>query len=413
MATLTGQRVNSTYKDLLQVPNSNTGLDGTLRAVESGAGTSSALLISTAGIRSSGTLAVTGASTLSSTLAVTGATTLSSTLSVTGNATFSGNVSVVGSLTLSTPVGLSSGGTNASLTADNGAIPYSTGAALALLSSTATAGRVLLSGSSAAPTWSTPTYPSASGTSGKILRSDGTNNVYSTSTFADTYSVSTILYASSANTISGLATANSGILITSGAGVPSISSTLPTAVQDNITRVGTVTAGIWTGTTIAVANGGTGVTSSNPLIQRVNSSTGAVATGASAIPFDDTIPQNTEGTEFLSLAITPKNSANILEIEILGYFSPNAVREVIGALFQDTTASALAATSCTVLTASAICVLKLKHTMVAGTTSATTFKFRAGMSSVAGATLTFNGVATVRMFGGVNNSYITIKEYQS
>ena len=49
-----------------------------------------------------------------------------------------------------------------------------------------------------------------------------------------------LLYSSAANTISGLATANNGILITSSAGVPSISSTLPATVQGNITALGTI-----------------------------------------------------------------------------------------------------------------------------------------------------------------------------
>lgn len=50
---------------------------------------------------------------------------------------------------------------------------------------TAAAGKVLQSaGAGVAPTYSTPTYPSASGTSRKIIVSDGTNNVYSTETWA-------------------------------------------------------------------------------------------------------------------------------------------------------------------------------------------------------------------------------------
>lgn len=61
-------------------------------------------------------------------------------------------------------------------------------------------------------------------TSGKILRGDGSNMVLSTSTFSDTYSASTILYSNGANTVTGLATANSGILITDSSGVPSIGS---------------------------------------------------------------------------------------------------------------------------------------------------------------------------------------------
>jgi len=53
-----------------------------------------------------------------------------------------------------------------------------------------------------------------------------------------------LLYSSATSTIAGLATANDGVLITSGTGVPSISSTLPTTVQTNITRLGTINQSI-------------------------------------------------------------------------------------------------------------------------------------------------------------------------
>lgn len=128
---------------------------------------------------------------------------------------------------------LANGGTNANLTADNGAVFYSDASGAALLASTATANQVLLSGSSAAPSWSTATYPA-------------------------TTTISQLLYSSSANTVTGLATGNDGVLITSGTGVPSISSTIPAATQANITAVGTVTSGTWNATDIAVADGGTG-----------------------------------------------------------------------------------------------------------------------------------------------------------
>ena len=134
-----------------------------------------------------------------------------------------------------TLIALAYGGTNANLTASNGGIFYSTASAGAILAGTATADQVLLSGSSTTPAWSTATYPA-------------------------TTTINQLLYSSSANTIAGLATANSGILITSSGGVPSISSTLPTGVQTNITELGTITTGVWNGTTIVVANGGTGNT---------------------------------------------------------------------------------------------------------------------------------------------------------
>ena len=47
MAALTGNSIASTYKDLLQVSNSNSGVDSTVRVVSDGEGTSSALYLST------------------------------------------------------------------------------------------------------------------------------------------------------------------------------------------------------------------------------------------------------------------------------------------------------------------------------------------------------------------------------
>lgn len=74
---------------------------------------------------------------------------------------------------------LSKGGTNANLTASNGGILYSTASAAAILSGTATAGQMLQSGASTTPAWSTATYPATAGTSGNVLKSDGTNIVSS------------------------------------------------------------------------------------------------------------------------------------------------------------------------------------------------------------------------------------------
>jgi hypothetical protein len=79
-----------------------------------------------------------------------------------------------------TDVALADGGTGASLTASNGGIFYSTATAGAILAGTATANKVLMSGASGAPSWSTPTFPNASATTGKYIRSDGTNWIAST-----------------------------------------------------------------------------------------------------------------------------------------------------------------------------------------------------------------------------------------
>lgn len=49
-------------------------------------------------------------------------------------------------------------------------------------------------------------------------------------------------YAGSGTAVSGLATANNGVLVTSAGGVPSISGTLPAAVQGNITSLGIISS---------------------------------------------------------------------------------------------------------------------------------------------------------------------------
>jgi hypothetical protein len=103
-------------------------------------------------------------------------------------------------------LGLTRGGTNASLTASNGGIVWSNATQLQVLAGTATAGQILQSGSSATPSWSTTTYPA-------------------------TNAINTLLFASAANTMSALATANRGVLVTSNTGVPSILGSAATTGQ--------------------------------------------------------------------------------------------------------------------------------------------------------------------------------------
>lgn len=150
------------------------------------------------------------------------------------------------------------------------------------------------------------------------------------------------------------------------------------------------------------------------VVQVVKTQTGAVATGTTVMPVDDTIPQNTEGDEYMTLAITPKATTNILVIDVVAQVSVASAQRIGGAIFQDSTANALAATSVGSTTNgwdAAIIPIYIRHTMVAGTTSATTFKFRAG--AVGATTTTFNGQSGARLFGGVMASSITITEYKA
>jgi hypothetical protein len=144
------------------------------------------------------------------------------------------------------------------------------------------------------------------------------------------------------------------------------------------------------------------------VLQVVNVQTGTVATGTGTIPFDNTIPQITEGNEYMTLAITPTSATSLLIISVVFYSSNTPQDEITFALFQDSTANALAAVSATPFTATARQVTCFTHKMTSGTTSSTTFRVRAGMNSAG--TTTFNGQSGAQRFGGVAASSITIYE---
>ena len=144
-------------------------------------------------------------------------------------------------------------------------------------------------------------------------------------------------------------------------------------------------------------------------IQIVNTPNGSVATGTTTIPFDDTIPQNTEGNEYMTCAITPTNASSTLEIDVLWCGGSSVANYMAVCLFQDSTANALAASWNAIYQANAPTSITIKYLMTAGTTSATTFKVRAG--GITAGTTTFNGFGGNRHFGGVMASRITIKEY--
>ena len=144
------------------------------------------------------------------------------------------------------------------------------------------------------------------------------------------------------------------------------------------------------------------------VLQIVNTQTGVVSTGSTTIPNDDTIPQNTEGAEVMLLSITPKSASNKLKIDVVVNLASAATGNVIAALFQDSTANALAAVAEYTATTNGNIRLVFTHFMTAGTTSATTFKVRVGCNNAG--TVTFNGASGARLFGGVMASSITITE---
>lgn len=153
----------------------------------------------------------------------------------------------------------------------------------------------------------------------------------------------------------------------------------------------------------------TGNASVGKVVQIVRVQSGALATGTLTIPYDDTIPQITEGNEFMTLAITPTATTNILKIDVVGNGGiGNDGSHWMVALFVGTTANALAADAAH-NDISSMMNVKFTHFVLAGVTSELTFRVRIGGNEAG--TTTFNGGAGARRFGGVSSSSITITEY--
>ena len=148
---------------------------------------------------------------------------------------------------------------------------------------------------------------------------------------------------------------------------------------------------------------------SGKLTQIVNTQTSAMATGTTTVPQDDTIPQSNEGDQYMTLGITPTTASHTLKIDVQILIGLNAAGYEIVSLFQDSTANALATVVTPVLSANRSTTVNLTYYMTAGTTSATTFKVRAGSDSAG--TTTFNGAGSASMYSTSIKSSITITEY--
>lgn len=145
------------------------------------------------------------------------------------------------------------------------------------------------------------------------------------------------------------------------------------------------------------------------LRQLVYSASGAVQTGNTTIPWDDTIPQSSEGTEFYTCAITPTHASSV----ILGWcqlcWSNAASYQVTAAVFKDSDANALAAAiTWPVGGLTYPGTLSFLWADVAGNTTARTYKLRAGPATTS--VLTINGSSGARKLGGVHVSGIFLLE---
>lgn len=143
------------------------------------------------------------------------------------------------------------------------------------------------------------------------------------------------------------------------------------------------------------------------VVQRAFTSYASNADLTTAIPADDTIPQNTEGTEIMTLAITPKSASNRIRIRFQAWGVMDAAQYGAAALFVDTTADALAAEAVGGAAGQAPFQMLIEYEVSAASTTARTYKIRVGPAS---GTMRLNGRTTTRFFGGVSLATLIVEE---
>jgi len=143
------------------------------------------------------------------------------------------------------------------------------------------------------------------------------------------------------------------------------------------------------------------------ILQIVSTEQTADFSTTATIPFDATIPQSTEGTEYITQAITPISASSVLEIDVQLMVGGNAGGMIISPLFKDSDANAIF-TGSSPTSGSTFFPLSYKYRVASGSTTARTYKVRIGSNGI---TVYVNRTsAAADIFGASVLSRITITE---
>jgi hypothetical protein len=182
----------------------------------------------------------------------------------------------------------------------------------------------------------------------------------------------------------------------------------------------TAASGIFSGTITAAGLSSTLVASLYPSGSVINSTYAEYTTDldfTTTIPYDDSIPQNTEGTELLTASITPSSASNTIRIRVTAPLSLDDTSGVMtAALFVDSTANAIGVGSYAPKTTSpTLETLSFEVMHSPSTTSAVTYKLRAGSNSAEwGVNGTVApGAGADRKYGGISRVTMVLEEIKA
>jgi len=277
-----------------------------------------------------------------------------------------------------------------------------------------------------------PTLTAGTTTSTAANITNGTIQTLTSSTATITGGTFSGLLNSSTGTFSGSINSTAGTIGTLNSTTGTITNLSTTLAGDFTISQGTgtlgttgVTAGTYgTSTAIPVISvdakgrvttvSTSAIGSAGKVLQVVKSTTSSVVTCGTNIPWDDTIPQNTEGNEVLTVTITPLSATSSLYIKFFctGTHSGSGGNGTMAALFVDSTANAISVFGVQNNGANWQTTISHAASVASSSTTARTYKVRVGSSG--GVTFHVNGNnAGTRVFGGAATAILELWEVEA
>lgn len=148
-------------------------------------------------------------------------------------------------------------------------------------------------------------------------------------------------------------------------------------------------------------------------VGRKSSSSSTYDSSTSVIPWDNTIPQITEGKEFLTISYTPKYADSFLVVSVsVALQDVTGGQYFVGCIYESGTANALAAGADYSVGSGGAGQFTLQTDPIAsGSILARTYTFRYGPHF--SSTAYINGIFGGARFGGVSKTHLTVVEYRN
>lgn len=184
-----------------------------------------------------------------------------------------------------------------------------------------------------------------------------------------------------------------------------------TIVSNNIASGGITVTNIAAGTSanqyIRANDSGTMTYMSGGIGAYAYTNRGDAVTNTTAFSYDNTTITTADGNQIFTLNITPKSTNSVLEIDVQVLAGASINDGPCLALFNSTSANALAVASENIFDATAMVSLRIHYIYAVTSTAQQTFTVNLGTSS---GNAYLNGINTGPMFNGGGNSSMTVKE---